>query len=165
MLFAHFWSIFSPSERRFKIYFEKTSKNERKSKILLSQNPPKTLPKCVQNRIPKKHTIFDRFLTERLSAANMPTLIPYWFLQYFLLVGHISSNRFLHTFWFQNACQKPFRNEVRTLEKSMQKTYWFLTSIFWRFGLDFDASWASKMEPKSQSWLEKTRARAPLERS
>ena len=107
-----------------------TSKKHRK----MSENrrfcSPKTLPKCVQNRIPKKHAIFARFLHERLSAANVPTLIPYWFLQCFVLVGHISSNRFLHTFWFQNACQKPFRNEVRTLEKSMQKTYWFLTSIF-----------------------------------
>ena len=91
----------------------------------------------------------------------MPTLIPYWFLQYFLLVGHISSNCFLHTFWFQNAYQKPFQNEVRALEKSMQKTYLFLTSIFWRFGLDFDASWASKMEPKSQFWLENIRMGPP----
>ena len=36
---------FSPSEMHFKIYFQKTSKKMRKSRILASQTPPKTLPK------------------------------------------------------------------------------------------------------------------------
>ena len=35
-----FWSIFCPSETRFKICFEKTSKKMRKSRISGSQNPP-----------------------------------------------------------------------------------------------------------------------------
>ena len=46
--------------------------------------------------------------------------------------------------------QKPFQNEVRTLPKSMPKTCCFSTSFFSGFGLDFDGSWASKLEP---SWL------------
>ena len=63
-LFRLLGSIFSPSETRFKNDFEKTSKKMRKSRILASQNPPKTLPKCLQNRCPKKHAIFHRFLLE-----------------------------------------------------------------------------------------------------
>ena len=55
-----------------------------------------------------------------------------------------------HAFSVQKTYQKPFQNEVRTMKKSMPKTCCFLTSIFWGSGLDFGASWASKMEP---SWL------------
>ena len=63
LVFSHFWSIFSPSETRFKNHVEKTSKKMRKSKILTSPNPPKTLPKSFQNRCSKKHTFFQSFLT------------------------------------------------------------------------------------------------------
>ena len=45
LVFSHFWSIFSPSEPRLKNDIEKTSKKVRKSRILASQNPPKTKPK------------------------------------------------------------------------------------------------------------------------
>ena len=80
----------------------------------------------------------------------MLTLISYWFFQYFLLVGHFFSNRFMHPFLIQKTYQKPFQNQVRTLSKSMPKTCCFLTSIFSGLGLDLGASWASKLEP---SWL------------
>ena len=57
-------SIFCTSKTCFKFCFEKTSKKVRKLMILASQNPPKTLPKCFQNRTPKKRAIFHRFLLE-----------------------------------------------------------------------------------------------------
>ena len=40
-----FFSIFGPSKTNFKICFEKSSTKVRKSRILASQNPSKTLPK------------------------------------------------------------------------------------------------------------------------
>ena len=49
-----------------------------------------------------------------------------------------------HAFSVQKTYQKPFQNEVRTLPKSMPTKLYFSTSIFWGFGLDFGASWASK---------------------
>ena len=61
--------------------------------------------------------------------------------------------------------QKPFQNEVRDLQKSMLKTPCFSTSIFSRHGLDFGASLASKIEPSSPFWLQKTRNGAPFEPS
>ena len=57
-------SIFCSSDTLFKNDIEKTSKKMRKSRILASQNPPKTHPKCLQNRGPKNHAIFHRFLLE-----------------------------------------------------------------------------------------------------
>ena len=47
--------------------------------------------------------------------------------------------------FFPKTSRKPLRNDVRTLQKSMLKTYCFVTSIFGGFGLDFGASWAPKM--------------------
>ena len=61
--------------------------------------------------------------------------------------------------------QKPFQNEVRDLQKSMLKTPCFSTSIFSRLGLDFGASLASKIEPSSPFWPQKTRNGAPFEPS
>ena len=61
LVFSHCWSIFSPSGTRFKNDFEKTSKKVRKSKIFGSQNPPKTFPKCLRKRCPKKHAILEGF--------------------------------------------------------------------------------------------------------
>ena len=55
-----------------------------------------------------------------------------------------------HAFWTQKTCQKPTPDEARTVKKSMPKTCRFSTSIFSSFGLDFVASWASKLEP---SWF------------
>ena len=82
----------------FKNDFEKTSKKLRKSWIWASQNLPKILPKRLRKRCPNKHVIFQRFLLEKASVARAPTSISYWFLQYFLLVGHFSANRFSHAF-------------------------------------------------------------------
>ena len=57
-----FFRDFLLSKKRSKFYIEKTSKKLRKSSILVSQNPPKSLPKSFQNRCPKKHAIFESFL-------------------------------------------------------------------------------------------------------
>ena len=122
----------------------------RKSRILASQNPPKTPPKSFQNRCPKKHAIFHRFLFEKCSVAKMPTSIPYWFLQYKMALGRFSSSCFLRGFGVQKTIQKPLKNHARATQKSISKTCCFLTSIFSRFGFDFGASRASNLEP---SWL------------
>ena len=109
------FSIFWPSKKSFKICFEKITKKMRKSRFLASQNLPKILPKRLRNRCPKKHAIFHRFFLEKAFVARAPTSISYWFFQYFLLVGHFSSNRFWHAFWLRKTYQKPFQNDVRTL--------------------------------------------------
>ena len=155
MVFSYLKPIFSPSGTRFKNDFEKTSKKVRKSRILSSQTPPKTLPKSLQNRRPQRHAIFHRFWLEKRDVAEVPTSISYWFFQYGLLVGHFSSHRFLHAFSVRKTYQKPFQNEVRTLSKSMLQTCCFSTSIFERLGLDFGASWASKMEPSPPRCLQR----------
>ena len=118
------------------------TKKVRKSRILASQTPPKTPPKSFQNRCPKKHAIFHRFLFEKCSVAKMPTSIPYWFLQYKMALGRFSSSCFLRGFGVQKTIQKPLKNHARATQKSISKTCCFLTSIFSRFGLDFGASWA-----------------------
>ena len=118
--------------------------------ILASQNLPKTLPKSFQNRGPKKHAIFHRFLFEKCFVAKAPTSISYWFFQYFLLVGHFSSNRFSHAFWVQKTYQKPSKIEVPTLQKSMSKTCCFPTSIFSRFWFHFGEDFGSKIDQKSK---------------
>ena len=56
-----FW-IFGLSKTSSKICFQKSSKKMRKSKFLASQNPPKTYPKCLQNRSSKKHRFFQGIL-------------------------------------------------------------------------------------------------------
>ena len=56
------WPIFSPSEARLKNDNDKTLKKTRKSRILVSQNPPKISPKCLQNRCPAKPVFFLLFL-------------------------------------------------------------------------------------------------------
>ena len=110
-----FFSIFCSSKLRSKFSIEKTSKKMRKSMILASQNPPKMSPKCLQNRRPKKYANFHRFLLEKCFATNGPTSVSYWFLQYFWLVGHFSSNRFSHAFCVQKTFQKHLKNYVQTL--------------------------------------------------
>ena len=60
---ATFFSIFCPSNLHSKICIEKITKKMRKSRILASQNPSKTLPKSFQNRCSKRHTFFQSFLT------------------------------------------------------------------------------------------------------
>ena len=122
----------------------------RKSRFSATQNPPKILPKRLRNRCSNKQTIFHRFLLQRASVAKAPTSILYWFLQYKMAIGRFSSSCFLHGFGVQKTYQKPLKNDVRTLTKSIPKTCCFSTSIFSGFGFDFGRSWASKMKP---SWL------------
>ena len=111
------------------------TKKVRKSRISASQNRAQTLPKPYQNRCPKKHAIFHPFLFEKCPAAKMPTSISYWFLQYKMALGRFSSSCFLHGFGVQKTYQKPLKNDVRTLTKSIAKTCRFSTSIFSNFGL------------------------------
>ena len=115
-------AIFSRSETQIKFCFKKTSKKKLKSRILVSQSPPKILPKCLQNGTSKKHVVFRDFVLEKCFVAKVPTSISYWFFRYFLRVGHFSSHRSFHVFSVQKTYQKPFQNEVRTLQKSMPKT-------------------------------------------
>ena len=58
-----FFSIFCPSNLHSKICIEKITKKMRKSRILASQNPSKTLPKSSQNPCSKRHTFFQTFVT------------------------------------------------------------------------------------------------------
>ena len=125
--FVPFFCDFGPSKLHSKFCIEKTSKKVRKWRILASQNPPKMGPKCLQNRCSKKHAILHRFFLEKASVAKAPTSISYWFFQYFLLVGHVSSNRLWDAFFVPKTYQKPFQNDVRSLPKSMPKTCCLLT--------------------------------------
>ena len=126
------------------------TKKVRKLRILASQNPPKSLPKRLRNRCPNKHAIFQRFLLEFCSFRCPRFLENHGFpigKSLFLRFSLKSCFCNFRACWVQKTYQKPFQNETQTLEKSMLKTHWFLTSIFSRLGLDFGASWASKMEP------------------
>ena len=145
-------TIFCPSKLHSIFGIEKKSKNMRKSRILASQNPFKTLAKSFQNRTLQKHAIVHRFLLEFCCLLQEPTSKKRAPTQCFVNFSHNSVFRFWHAFLLQKTYQKPFQNEVRTLPKSMLKTCCFSTSIFSGFSLDFGASWASKMEP---SWLQK----------
>ena len=126
-----------------------------------SQNPFKIELKSMSQKTCDSY----RFLLEKRFVTKVPTSISYWFLQYFLLVGHFFLNRFWHAFLVPKTSQKPLQNEARTLEKSMPKTCRFLTSIFLGVGLDFGGSWAPKLEPKSLFWPQKFIMHPPPERS
>ena len=71
-----FFSIFCPSNLHSKICIEKITKKMRKSRILASQNPSKTHPKCLQNRGPKKHATFDGFLAKIAYIVKGPMSFP-----------------------------------------------------------------------------------------
>ena len=131
---------------------EKTWKKVGKSKILASQNPPKIHPKCLPNRTPQKHVIFHRFLFQNAPTAKMPTRVLYWFFPHETLVGHFSSNRFSRAFWVQKTYQKPFQNEVRTLQKSMRKTMFFFNIDFFGFRARFWTLLGLSWVPLGRSW-------------
>ena len=131
------------------------TKKVRKSRFSATQNPPKILPKRLRNRCSNKHAIFHRFLLQRASVAKAPTSILYWFLQYKMALGRLSSNRLLRAFSIQKACRKPFQNIIRTSSKSMPKMCCFSTSIFSGLGSDFGGSWASKLEPSPPRCLQR----------
>ena len=67
---------------------------------------PKTLPKPFQNPLKIDVPKNMRILLEKCFVATAPTSISYWFFQYFLLVGHFSSNRFSNAFWVQKNLPK-----------------------------------------------------------
>ena len=130
------FSIFVPSKMPSKFCFEKTSKKMRKSRILASQTPPKTLPKSYQNRGSKKHAIFHRFLLDVFLFFNLRFLENRGFPIGKSLILRFSLKSCFYkfnAFWVQKTYQKPFQNEVRTLPKSMPKTCYFSASIFFGF--------------------------------
>jgi len=151
-LVGSFWSIFAPSEPHSKNDIEKTSKKVRKLRILASQTPPKTLPKSIQNRGPKKHAIFHGFLLIFGCLLQEPNLKFHAPTQCFVSFSQKSSLRFWHALLVQKTYQEPFQKEVRTLLKSMPQTCCFLTSFFSGFGLDFGAPWAPKVESSWPPW-------------
>ena len=125
-----FFSIFGPSKKNFKICFEKSSKKMRKSKVLASQNPPKTPPKSFRNRGSRKHTKFHRFCWIFCCLLQKPNIKICAPSQCFVDFSHNSAFDFQHVYRVRKTYQKPFQNDARTLPKSMPKTCYFLTSIF-----------------------------------
>ena len=69
-------AIFLPSKNLLVFCFLFFSKKHRKSWILASQNLPKTCPKCLQNRGPKKHAIFNEFLAKIAYSVKGPMSLP-----------------------------------------------------------------------------------------
>ena len=114
-------AIFEPSKNHHIFCLHFFSKKSRKSWILASQNAAKTVPKSIQNRRPKKHAIFHRILLEKCFTATAPTSISYWFFQYFLLVGHFSSNRFSNAFWVKKPTKNLSKTTFEPLKNRCQK--------------------------------------------
>ena len=150
VLLAHLGRFFRLSNCACKM----TSKKHRKKCENQGFWPPKTLPKSCQNRRPKKHAIFHRFLLDVFLFFNLRFLENRGFPIGKSLISRFSIKSCFHKFnifLVQKTYQKPLQNDVRTLQKSMSQTCCFSTSIFSGFGLDFGASWASNLEP---SWLQ-----------
>ena len=119
------------------------------------------LPKYIKNRDPNKHAIFQQFWFDFCCLLQRPNIKIRAPSQCFVDFSHISHVRFSRAFWSLKTYQKPFQNEVRTIEKSMLKMCCFSTSNFSGFGLDLGASWASKMEPSWPFWPPDLRDLAP----
>ena len=151
----YFFLKFLLSKHLSKFNIETTSKKVWKSRFLTSQNPPQTLPKPIRNRCSRTNLIFyaivaqtfDIFKRRNLENINFP-----WGKSIFFRFSRKACFCNFHAFFLPKLIPKPFQNEVRTLQKSMPKTCWFSTSIFWGFGLDLGGSWASKMEPSWPFW-------------
>ena len=118
--------------------------------------PSKTLPKSIQNRCSRTNLIpyaivaqtFDIFKRRNLENINFPLgkSMFFRFSRKACLCG-------FGAFFLPKLIPKPFQNEVQTLQKSMPKTCWFSTSIFWGFGLDLGGSWAAKLAQNGfQTW-------------
>ena len=89
-------------------------------------------PKSSQNRGPKKHPIFRRFLLEKCFVAKVPTSKKHAPTQCFVKFLHIKAFRLLLAFWGPKTYQKASRNEVRTIQKLIH----FLRSCaMWRSSL------------------------------
>ena len=155
----------SPAELWRTIFFERCAFQDvvpkmlrRKSWFLASPNPFKIHPKSIQNRCSRTSLIsyaivaqtFDIFKRRNLENINFPLgkSMFFRFSRKACLCG-------FRAFFLPKIIPKPFQNEVQTLQKSMPKTCWFSTSIFWGFGLDLGGSWASKMEPSWPFWPQK----------
>ena len=150
-------------EKRLRKNIEKSAKIEEFGLPKPFQNPSKTPLKTMFQQTCDFSAIFMRKRLCRKSADI--DFVLNWFFQYFLLVGHFSSNRFWHGFWVQKTFQKPVQNHLRAVLKSMLKMHRFSTSIFSCLGLDFGASWASKLELCWLKILPQGFPAAPLEPS
>ena len=131
---------------------------------MASQNRPKTLQKSIPNRCSRASLIsyaivaqtFDIFKRRNLENINFPSgkSMFFRFSRKACFCG-------FRPFFLPKIIQKPFQNEVRTLQKSMPKTCRFSTSIFQGFGLDFRGSWASKMEPSWPKMVDLVKRKPP----
>ena len=127
---GYFFSIFYPSKLQCKFCIEKIPPKMRKSRILVSQNPPQTLPKSLQNRTPKKHAILIDLGVDFSSFFDSPTLKFYAHTQCFVRIFNFSPLPIAPRFWLRKTSQKHLRNHPETMKKSMPKTCCFLTSLF-----------------------------------
>ena len=110
-------AIFSPSKIHLIFCFHFLSKKMRKSWILPSQNPPKTLPKSIQNRCATKHTNFHGFLSNfhawcksRTSKFVRPAnvLLTFHTIHLFALGMHFGSKK--PTKNLSKTRSEPFKN-------------------------------------------------------
>ena len=154
------WAFRSALEKIHRKNMEKNAKIEDFDLPKPSQN----LTKYLRNRCSKKHGIFQGFLLEKCFVAKVSTSTKHWFFPIRMALGRFSLRRFLHGFSGPKTIPKPLKNHARTLPKSMLKTCCFLTSFFSGFGLDFGASWASKLEPSWQKIAKFTTLKPPPER-
>ncbi len=161
----HFFLKFLLSKHLLKFNIETTSKKVWKSRFLTSQkpiqNPSETdVPEQTEFFYAIVAKSFDVFKLWHLENINCPEE-----KSMFFRFSRKACFCDFRAFFLPKIIKKPFQNEVRTLQKSMPKTCWFSTSIFWGFGLDLGGSWASKMEPSWPFWPQKTWPGAPQERS
>ena len=100
-------------------------------------------------RIPKRHTLLDRFLCPSVCSTNVNNSCPTHSNCGFVHIRRFSLHRYWHVFCFWKNLLKSFENHFRTITKSKRKTCWFSILFFPGLGIDFGRSWASKLEP---SW-------------
>ena len=139
----------TPPERASKMTSKKHRKNCENRGFWCPKTLPKPSPKPFQIDIPKNTWFLNAF---SIPSFKFKVSKPWKYafrLDGSTIFRDFEKNQFLHfsKFGFRKPSPKSWQNEVGTLEKLMPKTYCFLTSIFWGFGLDFGRSWASKMEP------------------
>ena len=125
----------------------------RKSRILGSQNPPKIVPKCLQNRGSKKHAIFIEFGVDFLSFFDSPTLKFCAHSQCFVRIFYFSLFLIWRRFWSRKTSQKRLRNHPETMKKSMLKACCFSTSIFERSASIWEPPGPPKWSQVGPKWL------------
>ena len=133
----------------------------RKSRIWVSQNLPKIVPKCSQSRCPKVHEFFNDFCFKKLrcASANID------FVSVFTILLACRTLFFESVF----SCNFDPKNLSQTFPKRGPnpskidaKNVLFFNIDFVMFVFDFGASWASKLEPSWLFWTLKTYGDAPF---